>query len=66
MSIGYTPWVNALDYTSVVFPVTKVDKNIDTFDDQYRPINEADKQAWQESTCPSGVDRCFKSLTTDS
>ncbi|KAK6373706.1 hypothetical protein LTS17_008199 [Exophiala oligosperma] len=47
--IGYTPWVNALDYTSVVFPVTKVDKNIDTFDDQYRPINEADKQAWQEN-----------------
>ncbi|KIW12666.1 hypothetical protein PV08_09944 [Exophiala spinifera] len=46
--IGYTPWVNALDYTSAVFPVTKVDKNIDTFDDKYQPLNEADKKVWEE------------------
>ncbi|OAP56028.1 amidase [Fonsecaea erecta] len=48
MHVGYTPWVNTLDYTSVVFPVTKVDKTIDTFDKDYQPMNDLDKKIWQE------------------
>ena len=43
MCIGYTPWINTLDYTSVVFPVTQVDKATDTFDLNYQPLNESDK-----------------------
>ncbi|OAL34479.1 hypothetical protein AYO20_06322 [Fonsecaea nubica] len=48
MPIGYTPWVNTLDYTSVVFPVTKVDKTIDTFDKDYKPMNDLDKTVWEQ------------------
>ena len=31
--VGYTMWVNTLDYTSVVVPVTNVDKDVDNKDD---------------------------------
>ena len=37
-------WVNLLDYTASVFPVTKVDKSIDLADDAYKPLNELDKK----------------------
>jgi amidase len=40
---GYSTFVNGLDYTSVVFPVTKVDKNIDVVDHSYQSLNETDK-----------------------
>ncbi|KAF2124089.1 amidase [Dothidotthia symphoricarpi CBS 119687] len=40
---GYSTWVNALDYTSVVVPVTNVDKSVDVKEEGYTPIDEADK-----------------------
>jgi amidase len=39
---GYSTWVNALDYTSVVVPVTNVDKSVDKVDGEYTPIDERD------------------------
>jgi len=39
---GYSTWVNALDYTSVVVPVTNVDKLVDTVDVEYKAIDEQD------------------------
>lgn len=41
----YSVWVNGLDYTAVVVPVTNADKNIDKYDSAYSPINDNDKAA---------------------
>ncbi|KAL1960109.1 hypothetical protein VTO42DRAFT_281 [Malbranchea cinnamomea] len=41
--ILYTLYVNTLDYTSVVFPVTKADKSIDVAPSDYTPLSDADK-----------------------
>lgn len=41
-------FVNVLDYTSVVVPVTKVDKNVDKAYPDFKPIDEMDKTT-QES-----------------
>lgn len=42
-SYAYTTWVNVLDYTSVVIPVTEVDAKVDLVDKDYDPLNETDK-----------------------
>ncbi|KAL6710115.1 hypothetical protein ACN47E_009906 [Coniothyrium glycines] len=44
---GYSTWVNVLDYTSVVVPVTNVDKNIDKRDELYSPLDEVDEGVWE-------------------
>ncbi|KAF2472463.1 amidase [Lindgomyces ingoldianus] len=44
---GYSTWVNFLDYTSVVVPVTNVDKMIDGVDDGYQPVDEIDKGVYE-------------------
>ena len=41
--VGYTMFVNVLDYTAVVVPVTNCDKNVDVKDDDYKPLNEQDQ-----------------------
>ncbi|KIW71755.1 hypothetical protein PV04_03889 [Phialophora macrospora] len=41
---GYSVWVNGLDYTSVVVPVTTSDKSVDKYADGYTPINDQDKE----------------------
>lgn len=45
---GYTPWVNTLDYTAAVFPVTKVDPAIDLVEEGYTPLNDLDKAIHEE------------------
>lgn len=45
---GYSTWVNLLDYTSVVVPVTNVDKNLDKKDEKYTPLNETDKSIHED------------------
>lgn len=40
--------MNVLDYTAVVVPVTKVDKEVDKFDEAYKPLGELDKLVWSE------------------
>ena len=41
--VGYSVWVNGLDYTSVVLPVTISDKSVDKYEEGYKPINDQDK-----------------------
>lgn len=45
---AYTGTTNLLDYTCAVLPVTKADKSIDTFDEIYIPMTEADRINWQD------------------
>jgi amidase len=40
---SYSTFVNGLDYTSVVIPVTVADKSIDVQDASYQPLSEIDK-----------------------
>ncbi|KAI4640552.1 uncharacterized protein J4E78_010575 [Alternaria triticimaculans] len=40
---GYSTWVNALDYTSVVVPVTTVDKGVDVKEEGFKALDEQDK-----------------------
>lgn len=40
---GLSVWVNGLDYTSVVVPVTNADKTKDKYPEGYKPIGDADK-----------------------
>jgi amidase len=44
---GYTTFVNVLDYTSVVIPVTKADRKVDTPSTDYKPLNEADEVVYR-------------------
>ena len=46
---GYSTFVNLLDYTSCVVPVTLADKSVDKYDPQYKPISDLDKQVYE--TC---------------
>lgn len=39
---GYAMFVNLLDYTASVIPVTTVDKNIDVVDAKFTPLNDKD------------------------
>lgn len=41
--INYTAFVNVLDYTTVIVPVTKVDKNVDKAYSDFEPLDELDK-----------------------
>ena len=41
--LGYASFVNVLDYTNVVVPVTKASSKIDVFDHDYKPLSELDK-----------------------
>lgn len=45
---GYSTWVNGLDYTSVVLPVTTSDKTKDQYAEGYAPINDQDKKAFDD------------------
>jgi len=40
-------WVNMLDYSAAILPVTTVDKNIDVIDSGYVPINSVDEKVFQ-------------------
>jgi amidase len=40
---GYSIFVNGLDYTSVIIPVTTADKNVDVVDQFYKPVSDVDK-----------------------
>ena len=51
--VGYTMWVNVLDYTAAVVPVTNCDKSIDKRDESYQPLDERDRTV-QES-CKSDI-----------
>ena len=44
---GYSMWVNLLDYSATVLPVTTVDKSVDVVDEGYKPISAADEKVWK-------------------
>ncbi|KAH8809188.1 amidase signature domain-containing protein, partial [Xylogone sp. PMI_703] len=46
--LGYNPWVNTLDYTAVVIPVSKLDAEVDKIEQDYQPRNEKDKAIWEQ------------------
>ncbi|KAI1430788.1 amidase signature domain-containing protein [Xylaria sp. CBS 124048] len=45
--IGYSEAINLLNYSSLVIPVTKADKDIDVADASYQPSNEKDRMNWE-------------------
>lgn len=46
---GYSVWVNVLDYTSVVVPVTTVDKSVDKKAEGFEAVDETDQKT--QDTC---------------
>ena len=36
-----------MDYSVAVIPVTKADKLVDVFDNDYQPMNETDRKNWE-------------------
>jgi hypothetical protein len=44
---GYSVWVNLLDYSAAVLPVTTVDKSVDVVDEGYKPISAMDEKVWK-------------------
>ena len=46
---NYSIWVNGLDYTSVVIPVTSVDKNVDKKNGNFKAFSDVDQQT--QDTC---------------
>ncbi|KAE8154450.1 amidase signature domain-containing protein [Aspergillus avenaceus] len=44
---AYTEAINLLDYSTVVIPVTKADKNQDLADENYVPLDELDVKNWR-------------------
>jgi len=41
---SYSVWVNVLDYSSAIIPVTKVDKNVDKAYTDFKPVSEIDEK----------------------
>ena len=44
-----------MDYSVAVIPVTKADKSVDLFDNDYAPLNEVDKINWESCESISRV-----------
>jgi len=55
-AVAYTESINLMDYSAAVIPVTKADKLIDTFDDDYEPLNDVDRKNWK--ACKPILGRC--------
>ena len=41
---SYSTWVNLLDYSSCVVPVTTVDKSVDGVIEDFKPLSDEDKE----------------------
>ena len=50
---GYSTFVNLLDYSSCVIPVTTVDKTVDLIDKNFEPLSDNDRTVFE--TCMSCV-----------
>ena len=48
---AYSSQWNLLDYPGVVFPVDRVDENLDKIDESYDPMNEVDGENWHLCKC---------------
>lgn len=45
--VGYSLWVNALDYTGVTVPITQCDKKLDPVDSTIKPLDDLDRTIWE-------------------
>ena len=45
--IAYTEAINLLNYSVVVVPVTRANRDIDLVDNTYTPINDVDRKNWE-------------------
>lgn len=52
MHLGHSVWVNLLDYSTGILPVTLCDKNIDVVDKDYKPKNEDDEKIYKNCKLP--------------
>lgn len=52
---SYTSFWNIIDFTAGVFPAGRVDPALDTFDKDYKPYSELDKQVREECASLSGL-----------
>ena len=46
--LGFSVWVNLLDYSSVVIPITLVDKNIDVINKDFKPLSDLDEEVQRD------------------
>lgn len=44
---AYTESINLLNYSVVVSPVTKANKRIDIFDNDFKPLGRSDEKNWR-------------------
>lgn len=44
---GYSMFVNGLDYTTVTIPVTQANKDIDKYEDGYKPASDKDQEVFE-------------------
>ncbi|KAH6629263.1 amidase signature domain-containing protein [Boeremia exigua] len=58
---GYSTWINALDYTTVAFPVTNVDKSVDVKSSDFKPLDNQDQEI-QDDYDPEIYDGAHVSL----
>ena len=49
--VGYSMFVNVLDYTAVTLPVTSCDKHFDKPIESYKPLNEQDRIIMESCEC---------------
>lgn len=62
---GYSVWVNLLDYTSVVIPVTTASKEQDPADKDYTPMNDTDKDAFEACKYRMALNASIANSATD-
>jgi amidase len=53
---GYSLIINVIDYTSVVVPVTNVDKSIDVVNKDFKPLNDLDGDVASDCKCISNLE----------
>ncbi|KFY92325.1 hypothetical protein V500_04203 [Pseudogymnoascus sp. VKM F-4518 (FW-2643)] len=44
---AYTEAINLMDYSAAVIPVTRANKTLDTFNSEYKPLNDVDRKNWE-------------------
>jgi amidase len=52
-----------MDYSAAVIPVTKADKRVDTFNQNYEPLSDIDRKNW--AACKSTLSNPFFEVSTE-
>jgi amidase len=62
--VGYSSFVNLLDYTSVVFPVTRADKTIDVSRPRNDFLSEVDRLVYEDCELARLIDHWIHPFKT--